>query len=175
MFEATYDWTQFSKQIFIDADPETVFQAWAIPERLVSWFIAEARYTSAEGRERSPNETIVPDDTYWWRWHQAYEERGRVLSIGPGLTMQFTFGEEANKALDPIVVSVTCHEDDGKTRLELIQANIPDSPTAQHSWHMGCCNGWSFFMTNLKARLEYGIDLRETDPQRAYTSRAINA
>jgi hypothetical protein len=33
--------------------------------------------------------------------------------------------------------------------------------------------GWSFFMTNLKALLEHGVDLREFDPDRAYASRAI--
>ena len=32
---------------------------------------------------------------------------------------------------------------------------------------------WRFFMTNLKAWLEHGVDLREVDPERAYASRAI--
>ena len=175
MTESTYDWTRFSKQIFIDADPETVFRAWATPGEIIRWFIAEARYTDAEGRQRYPNEMVAAGDTYWWRWHQEYVEIGKVLSVGPGHTMTFTFGEQANKAPDPIVVTINCYEDDGQTRLELIQSNMPDTPTAHHSWHMGCCNGWSFFMTNLKALLEHNADLRETDPERAYTSRAINA
>ncbi|MFN2293057.1 MAG: hypothetical protein ACK2U0_01470, partial [Candidatus Promineifilaceae bacterium] len=59
------------------------------------------------------------------------------------------------------------------TLLELVQENMPDTPEAQVSWHMGCNLGWSFFMTNLKALLEYGVDLRETDQERAYASRAI--
>ena len=38
---------------------------------------------------------------------------------------------------------------------------------------MGCNLGWSFFITNLKALLEHGIDLRETDPDKAYTVRTL--
>ncbi len=41
------------------------------------------------------------------------------------------------------------------------------------NWHMGCNLGWSFFMTNRKALLEHGVDFRETDPEKAYASRAI--
>ena len=50
---------------------------------------------------------------------------------------------------------------------------MADTPAANVSWHLGCNLGWSFFMTNLKGLLEHGVDLRETDPERAYASRAI--
>jgi hypothetical protein len=33
--------------------------------------------------------------------------------------------------------------------------------------------GWTFFITNLKAFLEYGVDLRETDTEKAELSRAL--
>jgi hypothetical protein len=51
---------------------------------------------------------------------------------------------------------------------------MPTSDKDKVGWYMGCNMGWSFFMTNLKALLEYGADLREYDAERAYASRAIS-
>ena len=51
---------------------------------------------------------------------------------------------------------------------------MADTLEAHAGWHMSCNLGWSFFMTNLKALLEHNIDLRETNPERAYQSRAIS-
>jgi hypothetical protein len=72
------------------------------------------------------------------------------------------------------VVTVTCRPYEDTTLLELVQENMADTPQAHVSWHLGCNLGWSLFMTNLKALLEYGVDLRETDPDRAYASQAIS-
>ncbi len=33
-------------------------------------------------------------------------------------------------------------------------------------WNVNCQTCWTYFLTNLKAYLEHGIDLREKDPQR---------
>ena len=40
----TYNWTKFEKQVFINADVQTVFNAWAVPNEIVKWFIAEVDY-----------------------------------------------------------------------------------------------------------------------------------
>ena len=56
----------------------------------------------------------------------------------------------------------------------ITQENMADTTEAHSGWHLSCNLGWSFFMTNLKAFLEHGIDLREADPERAYASRAIS-
>ena len=41
--------------------------------------------------------------------------------------------------------------------------------------HMGCRAGWVFFLTNLKAYLEHGIDLRTTDPKMTYREGFVNS
>ena len=86
----------------------------------------------------------------------------------------FTFGDKEPGSEEKIIVTVDVHaEEDGVTRLRLVQENMPDTPQGHVGWHMGCNLGWSFFMTNLKALLEHGVDLRETDRERAYDSRAL--
>lgn len=57
--------------------------------------------------------------------------------------------------------------------LELTQENMADTLEAHSGWHLSCNLGWSFFMTNLKALLEHGIDLREYSQERAALSRAV--
>jgi uncharacterized protein YndB with AHSA1/START domain len=169
-----YDWTTFRKQIFIKADNEQVFRAWTTPDNIVQWFIATADYTTPVGTLRPNSETVKVGDQYHWRWHQDLEATGTVLEVVENEKLSFTFGDKEKESDEKIVVTVTVIPDDGGTTLlELIQENMPNTPEAQVSWHMGCNLGWSFFMTNLKALLEYGIDLRETDQERAYASRAI--
>ena len=89
--------------------------------------------------------------------------------------LSFTFGNRTPDSDEKIVVTINVKkEPDGVTRLQLTQENMAAAPEANVYWHMGCNLGWSFFMTNLKGLLEHGIDLRETDPSRAYASRAIS-
>ena len=62
-----YDWTQFKKRTLIQASPEAVFRAWAKPEEIVQWFIAQADYTSPEGNLRAGDEIVQFGDRYHWR------------------------------------------------------------------------------------------------------------
>jgi uncharacterized protein YndB with AHSA1/START domain len=169
-----YDWTKFRRQIFVSADKKQVFRAWITAENITQWFIASARYINELGQERTPAEFVQPGDTYYWEWHQDLKASGTVLEVVADEMLKFTFGNKEAGSDEKIVVTVTFFEDGGRTRLELTQENMVDTPPAHVSWHMGCNLGWSFFMTNLKGFLEYGVDLRETDPERAYTSRAVN-
>jgi len=173
MSAQSYDWSRFKKQIFITADTQKVFQAWAVPQNIEQWFIAEADYTTPDGSDRAAAETVKAGDHYHWRWHQDLEATGTVLEVVENEKMRFTFGDKEKGSDEKIVVTVTCTPQKDATMLELIQENMAITPQAQVGWHMGCNLGWSFFMTNLKALLEHGVDLRETDPERAYASRAI--
>lgn len=169
-----FDWTCFKRQIFIKADSAEVFNAWTTAAGIVNWFIAEAHYQTVEGRERAADEPVEAGDRYHWRWHQNLETSGEVLEVGPGDYLRFTFGDRADGSGEQVVVSVTFRDLGGETLLELQQENMPANEPGKVHWYMGCNMGWSFFMTNLKARLEYGVDLREHDAERAYASRAIS-
>ena len=174
MTDQTYDWTCFKKQIFIEAEKEAVFQAWAVPEKIVQWFIAEADYTVADTSPRNAAEAVAAGDSYHWRWHQDLEAQGDIIEVVENERLRFTFGNKTPNSDEKIIVTVQVKEVANATLLELTQENMVLSDQAQVYWHMGCNLGWSFFMTNLKGLLEHGIDLRETDPERAYASRAIS-
>jgi len=170
-----YDWTKFKKMIFIDAPPEKVYQAWAQPAEIVKWFIAEAEYRTAEGELRRENECVQAGDRYYWRWHQDLSMKGEFSAAEENRYLAFTFGEKENGTGEMIRVSVRVTQaEDGRTALELLQDNMADALASYSGWHMSCNLGWSFFMTNLKAYLEHGIDLREYDPDKAYQARAIS-
>lgn len=169
-----YDWTKFKKQIFIQASPEKVFDAWTKPNDIVKWFIAQADYTSPDGDLRLADATVQAGDKYYWRWHQDLEMRGEILKVEDNHTLQFTFGDKEAGSNEKIIVTVEVSESEpGTTLLELTQENMADTPEAHSTWHLSCNLGWSFFMTNLKALLEHGVDLREYSQERAASSRAV--
>lgn len=173
MAELPYDWTQFKKKIYINANIEQVFQAWAIPENIIKWFIAEADYVTEDNTPRPATDIVQAGDRYYWKWHQDLETEGLILEVVENESLKFTFGNKEENSDEKILVTVSLSEDGENTLLELTQENMADTPQAHVSWHMQCNLGWSFFITNLKGFLEYGVDLRETDPDRAYDSRAV--
>lgn len=174
MTEFNYDWTHFERQIFINASPEAVFRAWAVPENIVKWFIASAEYIAADNTPRKATDVVAAGDAYYWEWHQDLRTHGTILEVVEIEKLVFTFGDKEPGSDEKIIVTVeVALQEDGVTLLRLVQENMADSPQAHVSWHMQCNLGWSFFMTNLKGFLEYGVDLRELDRERAYAARAV--
>ena len=174
MHDSAYDWTKFKRQIFINVDKEQVFRSWVTADTITRWFIARARYVDRADGERAPSEVTQAGDQYFWEWHQDLKTSGTVLEVVENQLLKFTFGNKEAGSDEMILVTMRVSDDGERTLLELTQENMADTPQAHASWHMGCNLGWSFFMTNLKGFLEHGIDLRETEPDRAYASRAVN-
>ncbi|HVJ65096.1 MAG TPA: hypothetical protein VM901_07570 [Bdellovibrionota bacterium] len=44
-------------------------------------------------------------------------------------------------------------------QLIVTQQKMPTTETAKISWHLDCSTGWTYFLRNLKAIVEHGIDL----------------
>ena len=44
------------------------------------------------------------------------------------------------------------------------QYNIPTDETGKTDYHIGCREGWVFYLANLKSIQEGGIDLRNKNP-----------
>lgn len=70
--------------------------------------------------------------------------------------MKFSFGEAG-------IVSVAIINEEGENIVELTQEEIPIDEEAKINYHMGCSEGWAFYLVNLKSILEGGIDLRNKD------------
>ncbi|MCF6264137.1 MAG: hypothetical protein L3J24_11190 [Xanthomonadales bacterium] len=46
-----FDWSQFSKRVFVNTDLETVYNFWTKSGELEKWFLSKATFFSKEGKE----------------------------------------------------------------------------------------------------------------------------
>ncbi len=154
----SYDWSRFDIVFYYDQGPGEVFRAWATPAGLTSFFIDRAVFTGPDGEERPADEIARSGDRYRWDWRHPYWLEGEITRVVENREVAFTFGS--------MQVSIRFIAVDGKTELHLLQNGIPDSPDGRVFGHLNCRSCWIFFLTNLKAVLNNGTDLRDEDPAR---------
>jgi uncharacterized protein YndB with AHSA1/START domain len=146
---------QFTKKIYIRAPLKKLYWCWTTEEGLTSWFLKEANF-SREHFTMDYGEYTKQGDTFIWNWHNwDGQEEGKVVQANGKDFIQFTFAEG--------LVDVSLKEVNDKTLLTLKQHNIPTDEESKLKYHVGCSNGWTFWLTNLKAYLEHGILLNETE------------
>ncbi|MGB0973360.1 MAG: SRPBCC family protein [Flavobacteriaceae bacterium] len=152
------DWTKFTKKIKINSTLETVYNHWVTPELLCKWFLRDAIIISENNTTKPTSSPAEQNDTYIWKWHNYDgEEQGTVLVTKPNHYFEFSFAEETTK------VSISLKEVGNSVLLELCQYNMATDDATKHNLYYGCSNGWTFWLTNLKAYLEYGILLHDTE------------
>lgn len=146
---------QFTKKIFIKESIEKLYWCWGTESGLTSWFLKEANF-SREHFTMDYGEYVKPGDKFVWKWHNwEGQEEGKVVEANGKDFIQFTFAEG--------LVDVKLEEVNNITLLTLKQHQIPTDEESKLKYHVGCSNGWTFWMTNLKAYLEHGILLNETE------------
>ena len=154
-----FNWTQFSKRIFINADIVNVYNAWTKSEELEKWFLSKARFSSTAGESISITERIPTECNYDWNWFaQCHSEQGRVLEVNGKDLVRFTFAGNCK-------VSVQLSEVNNQTQVVLKQEEIPEDDSSKENIRLGCAFGWSFYLVNLKSVLEGGLDLRNKDTE----------
>jgi hypothetical protein len=156
MSEANYDWSTVHKKVFIKTDKQKVADAWLKIDGLNSWFLREAIFTSKSGEKRVDEFRL--GDSYIWRWHgydDDISESGEVCSLSP---FEFSFSFAGGSLC---TVKIEAYQTG--TLLTLTQSNIPTDEKGKSHYHIGCSNGWTFYLTNLKSILEGGLDLRNKD------------
>lgn len=147
----------FTKKIHIKAPMERLYWCWGTGEGITSWFLRNAEYVAADGQARNPQENIHPGDRYTWEWHNwDGQEKGEILQANGIDFVKFSFAEVSK-------VSVTLEDKGVSVLLTLRQYEIPTDDKNKLNIHHGCSNGWTFWLTNLKAYLEHGILLNETE------------
>ncbi len=155
-----YDWSRFQVHMYFGADVETVYAAWATADGMNSFFSEQMQYTDSSGRARSATEHAHSGDGYAMRWHHGHELNGRVIAAESPHRFAFTFGEV-------MTVEVSLTAENGRTHLELVQEQIPIDEDDRARQHLNCRCCWVYYLTNLKAALEHGIDVRETNAETA--------
>ena len=95
--------------------------------------------------------------TYAWQWH-TYDltEHGKINQANGTDFFQFTFAGDC-------LVDVKLQPYKDQTLVELTQQNIPTDDNSKREYRLGCHDGWSFFLVNLKSVYEGGLDLRNMD------------
>ena len=146
----------FTKKIFIKAPQDKIYWCWATPDGICSWFLSEAIYTSSEGLKRGADEYIQSGDSYTWKWHNwDGDEKGEVIQANGENFLEISFADSK--------VSVSLEDHEKAVLVILKQYEIPTDDENKLNIHHGCSNGWTFWLANLKAYLEHGILLNETE------------
>ncbi len=153
---ATTDWTTFTQRININADIQEIYEAWSKPAELERWFLRDADFISPDDSPKDKEQPIAKGDTYRWYWHGWNDnvfEVGTILEANGEDYIKFTFGKAGT-------VNVAIKEEKGEIICELVQEEIPEGADGKANFYVGCMEGWTFYLTNLKSILEGGIDLR---------------
>ncbi len=152
-----HDWSKFTKRINIRCAAADAYHAWDSPGRLESWFLRSAVFYPGGGSDqRAPDNTIVKGDRYEWMWHgwgDEVKETGEVLEANGHDLFRFSFGKAG-------IVAVRIATAEEQTIVELTQDHIPVDEKSKAEYHVGCLEGWTFYLANLKSVLEGGLDLR---------------
>lgn len=149
-------WSSFTKRIPVRASIENVFRAWATQQGLESWFLRKAEFTKSDNTLRNREELVQQGDTFLWLWHgypDNVNEKREVISTNGTDKLQFTFSGGC-------LVTISLSKAEDFTICELKQENIPLNENPVTNLYIGCGEGWTFYLANLKSILEGGIDLR---------------
>lgn len=154
---ARHDWTQFKLRIFIKKPVSAVFKAWTDDKIVSKWF------TEKTVIEPKRNGRV------YLEWSTGDKWETKVVSISKNKSFTFPFGSNDER------VTVRVKKDGRGCVCEIHQYNMATSPKSKWEMHRSCLQGWTFFLANLKAYLEHGIDLRGHDPKKSYKKGYINA
>ena len=148
----------YDLSVFISCDKQKVASAWRKSGLQEEWFIARANYVAESGQARASDDLCQQGDHYWWEWFDRNVETGSVAKADEN-GMEFSFGEGVK-----VLVSWENVHDGTLVKLSQIH-HIDDTEITQRTY-FSTSQSWTFYLTNLKAFLEHGIDLREQAPTR---------
>lgn len=159
VIEFKNSWSEFTRRVFINTSAAMVYESWATQGEMEKWFLKRAQFYKSDGMARSIGESAETGDTFEWEWHTWSEMNltGKLIEAVEGEVFHFDFGDAGKVKITFQKVSPN------KTQVILNQYNIPTDEFSKKEYYYGCSLGWSFWMLNLKAFLEYGVLLDEKD------------
>jgi uncharacterized protein YndB with AHSA1/START domain len=153
-----YNWEEFEINYYYPVGVDRLYDAWATPKGLKSFFIEEITITDPSGTERGEMDRVAAGDKYSWRWRHDYALFGTFENAEAQEALEFTFSS--------MLVNLKFKQLEGSSLLLLRQTNIPTTDVGRATSHLNCRVCWTFFLTNLKSVLINGTDLRDSDPGR---------
>ena len=149
-----FNWETFTKKIALKASVSEIYNAWTIPQEIEKWFLSIAVFENSDGKQIPKDKNIEKNNSYQWSWY-LYDtvESGKIIEANGKDLIEFTFAGNC-------IVTVKLKQDEDYVIVELTQSKIPTDNQSKRGIRLGCDSGWSFFLVNLKAVYEGGIDLR---------------
>ena len=152
-----FDWTQFTLKVAIKAKLSDIYNAWTIASEIERWFLIDAEFMDENGRVIDKSKNALAGDRYKWIWYLYDDiEKGIVTKANGKDRFEFTFAGDC-------LVEIRLREEFEYTIVELTHKNIPTDDSSKRNIRLGCHNGWSFYLINLKSVYEGGLDLRNKD------------
>jgi uncharacterized protein YndB with AHSA1/START domain len=129
----------------IDAPAGKVWEALTRPEIIKQYFFNTDIHTDWK---------VGGPIRFTGEWQgKSYEDRGTVLAFETNRRISYTYWSSMSGIEDLpenyVTVTYKLSEEQGKTRLEITQDNIPDEKTKEHSEE-----NWNKVLNNLKQLLE---------------------
>ncbi|MDN3586899.1 SRPBCC domain-containing protein [Pedobacter aquatilis] len=152
-----FNWTKFTIRIAIKADLRTIYNAWTKAIEIEKWFLSDAGFSDENSVILDKSRNALKGDSYKWIWYLYDDvERGKITEANQTDNFQFTFAGNC-------LVDIKLRSEFEYTIVELTQKNIPTDDDSKRNIRLGCHNGWSFYLLNLKSVYEGGLDLRNKD------------
>ncbi len=148
------DWREFRLRVFIDRPLRELYEAWLISDELERWFLNKASFYDSTGKELDRDKPVGNGARYKWEWAEGTIETGEILIADGSGSFAFTFGKGCT-------VAVTLSRLEGRTLVELMQTHTMPDVEKKQDYYVSCSQGWTFYLTNMKAVFEGGLDLRE--------------
>lgn len=161
-------WNTFTKRILINKSINSVYHSWATKKQIETWFLEKADFVSGNSH-READELVQKGDSFFWKWNNwDFTEEGQVLEANGKDLISFTFGSGG-------IVTVKMKEIKNSTEVKLVQDKIPTDDKSKMDIFVGCISGWTFWLTNLKAYLEYNITLHAKGLEQDETKNLVNS
>lgn len=153
------DWTSFTLKIGVKATLETIYGAWTKSGEIEKWFLESCTFKTAEGNNLERNSNATEGNVYEWVWYLYDDlERGKITKANGKDFFQFSFAGDC-------LVDIRLQEIGENILVTLTQHNIPTDEQSKFNIRIGCLQGWTFYLANLKSYYETGNDLRNKNPE----------
>ena len=154
-----HDWTSFTISIGVKTSLETIYNAWTKSSEIEKWFLESCKYINTDDSVLESLQNVQAGCSYEWTWY-LYEitEKGNITQANGKDFFQFTFAGAC-------LVDIQLKEIGENILVTLTQHNIPTDENSKFNIRIGCLQGWTFYLANLKSYFETGSDLRNKIPE----------
>ena len=149
------DWDQFTCRVIIDASQEACFDAWTSEASITQWFVAECPAWGVDGTPNDSDRVFEVGGHIRLTWGEGTTDDAAIFVLNAD--DHFAFGWYEGKGRIDVLFS----QFEGRTLVELHQVMSQGELEDRQKCALFCYSGWTFYLANLKAWLEHGIDLRE--------------